>query len=70
MILLVVATLLGFTMLLRERDWAYALVLVWAFAGIAIAQADSALVAYSAWGLAAVMTLMTLFAVTRRNPSN
>ena len=69
-ILLVVATLLGFTMLLRERDWAYALVLVWAFAGIAIAQADSALVAYSAWGLAAVMALITLFAVTRRNPSN
>src|SRR3990172_8611733 len=64
-ILLVVATLLGFTMLLRERDWAYALVLVWAFAGIAIAQADSALVAYSAWGLAAVMALITLFAVTR-----
>ena len=59
-IMLAVATLLGFTMLRRERDWAYALVLVWAFAGIAIAQADSALVAYSAWALAAALVLGTV----------
>jgi len=60
-IMLAVATVLGFAMLLRERDWAYALVLVWAFAGIAIAQADSALVANSAWALAAAIVLASVY---------
>lgn len=56
-IMLAVATILGFAMLRREHDRAYALVLVWAFAGIAVAQADSALVANSAWALAAILFL-------------
>ncbi|MEX2162289.1 MAG: hypothetical protein WD751_10305 [Anaerolineales bacterium] len=30
---------------------------MWAFAGIAVAQADSALVANAAWGLAALLAL-------------
>lgn len=65
-IILIVATLLGFAMLLRERDWAYALVLVWAFAGIAIAQADVALVANTAWALAVLIALMSLFTLIRK----
>lgn len=59
-IMLLVATGLGFAMLWREADRAYALVLVWAFVGIALKQADSALVATSAWVLAAVLALSTI----------
>jgi benzodiazapine receptor len=60
-VMLAVATLLGFAMLQLERDWAYSLVLVWAFAGIAVAQADSALVANSAWALGAALTLASAY---------
>ncbi len=65
-IMLIIATLLGLAMLLRERDWAYALVLVWAFAGIAVAQAGSTLVAYSAWILTAATALMILMTLARK----
>ena len=68
--LLAVATALGLAMLLRERDWAYALVLVWAFTGIAVAQADSALVANAAWVLAAVLALLAAYTlIWRRVPT-
>ena len=56
-IMLVVATALGLLMLWRETDIAYALVLVWAFIGIAISQADAALVAKTAWVTAALLVL-------------
>jgi benzodiazapine receptor len=56
-IMLVVATGLGAAMLVRERDIAYTLVLIWAFAGIAIAQADAPMVANSAWALSALLGL-------------
>ena len=48
-IMLVVACLLGFLMAISRRDSGYAFVLVWSFAGIAQQQADTALVANSAW---------------------
>lgn len=57
-IMLLVATGLGVAMLRREQDTAYALVLVWAFVGIALKQADSALVAYSAGGMAVLLFLL------------
>lgn len=63
-IMLAVASLLGVVMLLRERNAAYALVLVWAFVGIALKQADSALVANAAWVLAGMLAAgsgLTLF---------
>lgn len=41
LIMLGVATLLGLAMLLRESDYAYALVLIWAFIGIALKQATA-----------------------------
>jgi hypothetical protein len=59
--MLVVATVLGLTMLRRERDWAYALVLAWAFAGIAIAQADSTLVANVAWSMATALVIGSVY---------
>ena len=48
-IMLSIATLLGLLMLWRERDWLYALVLAWAFVGIAIKQAEVIQVANAAW---------------------
>ena len=69
-ILLAVATALGLAMLRREQDWAYALVLVWAFAGIAVAQADSTLVANAAWALAAGLALLAAYTlIWKRSPA-
>jgi benzodiazapine receptor len=65
-IMLVVATVLGVLMLFRERDVAYALVLVWAYVGIAVAQADSAFVANSAYALAALLVGVSLVALFRK----
>lgn len=59
-IMLAVATLLGTVMLLRERDVAFALVLVWAFVGIAVAQRPEPVVAGAALAAAALMALATL----------
>lgn len=65
-IMLVTASLLGAAKLLRERDAAYALVLVWAFVGIATKQADSALVANAAWALGAVLALGSVWSAVRK----
>lgn len=54
-IMLAVGVLLGIKMALSRRDVAYLLVLVWAYVGIAIKQADSALVSIFAWIGAAVL---------------
>lgn len=40
-LMLIIATILGFLMLIRERDWIFAMVLIWAFAGIANKQIES-----------------------------
>ena len=63
-IMLSVATLLGALMLFRERDIAYTIVLIWAFIGIAVKQADVTLVFTYAWvtvGFLAVLVLLTPF---------
>lgn len=65
-IMLAVASLLGVVMLLRERNAAYALVLVWAFVGIALKQADSALVANAAWVFAGLLAAGSGFTVFRK----
>jgi benzodiazapine receptor len=65
-IMLVVATALGALMLKREQDVAYALVLIWAYVGIAVAQADSAFVANSAYALAALLAGLSLIALFRK----
>lgn len=65
-IMLVVATVLGLAMLVRERDWAYVLVLIWAFVGIAVAQADSAFVANAACALSAALALLTAILLLRK----
>lgn len=59
-IMLIVATLLGILMLWREKDIAYTLVLIWAFIGIAVKQADFTLVATSAWITAAILAVLVI----------
>jgi hypothetical protein len=62
-IMLAVAVVLAFLMVLRRRDIAYLLVLVWAFAGIGVKQAGTPLVATAAWiatGLVAVAVVLAL----------
>jgi hypothetical protein len=54
-VMLAIATALGFLMLWRESDTAFALVLLWAFIGIAISQTATAPVANSAWFAVALL---------------
>ena len=61
-IMLAVATILGLLMLWREYDIAYTLVLVWAFIGIANSQADTALVANTAWLVSSLLVIAMVFA--------
>jgi hypothetical protein len=68
-IMLVIATILGLLMLWREMDIAYALVLVWAFIGITNSQADTAIVANTAWiasGLL-VFAIILIYFLSRRS---
>lgn len=63
-IMLSVATLLGALMLFRERDIVYTIVLIWAFIGIAVKQADVTLIFTYAWITAiflAVLAILTPF---------
>ena len=59
-IMLAVATVLGLLMQWRENDWAYVLVLVWAFIGIVNSQADTALVVNAAWIASGLLILAIL----------
>ena len=59
-IMLAVATVLGFLMLTREKDYAYAAVLVWAFIGITSKQADNLTVFSAAWAATALIILVGL----------
>ena len=61
-IMLAVAVLIVLAMAVTRRDIAYALVLVWAFAGIGVAQAAVPLVASAGWAAAAVTALLALWA--------
>ena len=54
----ITAFIIGLIMNWRENDIPYVLVLVWAFAGIGVSQADTALVAMAAWTTAAVLALV------------
>lgn len=69
-IMLAVAVVVAGLMALRRRDIAYLLVLVWAFAGIGVKQAETPLVANAAWiatGLVALMVVVTAVQ-SRRKP--
>lgn len=65
-IMLAVASILGAFMAFRKRDAGYLLVFVWAFAGIAIEQADTPLVANSAWVATAVALGLAVYSLVQR----
>ena len=69
-IMLLVASLLGLGMALTRRDYAYLLVLVWSFVGIAVKQAAEPLVAVSAWIVALFALALALYClfVSRQKP--
>jgi hypothetical protein len=69
-IMLAVATLLGLLMAWRENDIPYPLVLVWAFVGIAVSQADTALVATSAQITAGILALAVVITAYRKRGSS
>jgi hypothetical protein len=56
-IMLGVASVLGLLVAWRENDPFYVLVLIWAYIGIAISQADTALVVNSSWAGVVVLAL-------------
>jgi TspO/MBR family protein len=65
-IMIVVASLLGALMTVLRRDSAYVFVLVWSFVGIAVKQAATPLVAYTAWAFALIMLALAIFSILRR----
>ena len=67
-IMLAVAVLLGILMLLRERDFAYAAVLIWAFIGIAAKQANNPTIVFSAWSAAGFIILWSLVRLLVKKP--
>lgn len=60
-VMLVVATMIGSTVVLKRRDSAYGLVLVWAFAGIGVKHTGTALVSLTAWIMASLVFLVALY---------
>ncbi|MFW6135362.1 MAG: tryptophan-rich sensory protein [Chloroflexota bacterium] len=72
LIMLVVATGIASVVVLTRRDVAYGLVIVWAFAGIAVKHGGTPLVATAAWvttALVAVVTALVAWLATRRGPA-
>jgi hypothetical protein len=65
-IMLAVAALVSLAMAWLRADLAYLLVIIWASAGIAIKQANTALVANTAWAVVALAVIWVLVAFWRR----
>ncbi len=61
MVMLIVATIIGIAVILKRRDSAYGLVLVWAFVGIAIKHAGTSSVSLTAWVTAGVVFLLAIY---------
>jgi hypothetical protein len=64
-IMLAVGTGLAALMRIYRRDVAFLLVIVWAFAGIAVAQAHAPLVANAAWTASGVVVLLLMSNIIR-----
>ncbi len=65
-IMLIVASLLGLAMALTRRDSGYLFVLVWSFAGIAVKQAGTPLVANSAWVATLFVLALAIYSIIQR----
>jgi hypothetical protein len=59
-IMLAIATLVGGLVSFTRGDIAYALVLVWAFIGIAVKHSDTSTVATAAWAAAIVTAILMI----------
>jgi len=64
-IMLGVATVVGVLVFLTRRDFAFVLVLIWAFAGIAVKHSTVPLVMGAAWLMTAVLGMMLLVGLVR-----
>ena len=64
-IMIAVASLLGLLMIWRENDTPYLLVLVWAFIGITVSQAPTAIVTTAAWTAVAVLAVGVLITLIK-----
>ncbi|MEI8258790.1 MAG: tryptophan-rich sensory protein [Deltaproteobacteria bacterium] len=64
--MIAVASLLGLAIAVTRRDWAYVLVLAWAFAGIAVKHADTITVAYAARAATALVLALAAWNIVRR----
>jgi len=62
-IMIAVASLLGILMIWKEMDPFYVLVLIWAFIGISVSQADTALVVNASWAAVALLSVVVLIMV-------
>jgi benzodiazapine receptor len=65
-IMLAAGVVIAFLITISRADWAYLLVLIWAYIGIAVKQADTIVVANAAW--AAVVALAVLAGVALLRP--
>lgn len=65
LIMLIAATLIGAAISLTRGDVAYALVLIWAFAGIALKHSDTSSVATAAWLAVAIAAIMLVVGAYR-----
>jgi hypothetical protein len=68
-IMIAVASVVGFGMFLTRRDAAYLAVLVWSFIGIAVKQAPEPLIVTSAWIAAVFMAGLILVRFFRPKPA-
>jgi benzodiazapine receptor len=64
-IMLGVATVVGVLVFLTRRDFAFVLVLIWAFVGIAFKHSSVTLVMGAAWLMTAVLAMMLLVGLVR-----
>jgi hypothetical protein len=67
-IMLAVATLLAALVSFTRRDVAFLLVLIWAFAGIGVKQAETAVVANAAWTATGLVALILVVGYFWRRP--
>ncbi|HCK66002.1 MAG TPA: tryptophan-rich sensory protein [Anaerolineae bacterium] len=65
-IMLIIASALGFVMTFTRRDSGYVFVLAWSFAGIAVKQANESLVANTAWVVAVIMLGLAIYSIVQR----
>ena len=65
-IMIAVASILGFLMMFTRRDAAYLFVLVWSFAGIAAKQVSAPDVVTAAWIGAGLMLVFAVYSLIRR----